>query len=57
MSEETSSWIVLTGNPVDGITFWGPFQTGEYANDWAQFHCRGTDWWITEVNSPQSMDN
>ena len=43
--------IVVSGNPIDGMTFTGPFPTSDDALAWAE----GTDehWWITTLASPE----
>jgi hypothetical protein len=28
-------YVIVTGNAFDGIRLWGPFETVEDANDWA----------------------
>ncbi|WP_289101016.1 hypothetical protein [uncultured Marinobacter sp.] len=47
-------WIVVAGNPMDGITFYGPFDDGNYANDWAEdeLNNTGCDWWVSELTQP-----
>ena len=46
--------IVITGNPVDGLEFYGPFEEGEEANEWADEHLTpdDKDWWITSLIPP-----
>jgi hypothetical protein len=44
--------IVVTGNPVDGLTFYGVFKTAEDANDWADIHLNGHEWWVASVVHP-----
>jgi len=34
-------WIVIVGNPLDGLAFHGPFEYSDYAVD--------SDWWVSEV--------
>ena len=44
--------IVVTGNPVDGFTFYGPFPSGQEAVEWADNAGRGdcdTDWWVAPL--------
>ena len=41
--------IVITGNPVDGLFFDGPFKTGEEAMEWADINQQGQDWWIAPL--------
>ncbi len=44
--------IVITGNPVDGLFFYGTFKTGEEAMEWADINQQdkkvlSTPWWTT----------
>lgn len=47
------SHIVLAGNPLDGLTPYGPFDSCEAAETWAERERidRG-DWWIVALRSP-----
>lgn len=54
MPEETK-YIIITGNPVDGLRFIGPFTTGVEA---AEFVCADPylddhEWWIAKIESPE----
>ena len=43
-------WIVIEGNPVDGIRCYGPFIDPVEANDWADENVnRNVDWWVTKL--------
>jgi hypothetical protein len=44
--------IVVTGNPVDGLTFYGVFKTAIDANDWADIRLNGKEWWVAELAHP-----
>jgi hypothetical protein len=37
--------IVISGNPVDGFIYYGPFKTGVDAIAWAEANCDGTESW------------
>lgn len=41
--------IVITGNPVDGLFFYGPFKTSEDAVVWAERNQDGVEWWIAPL--------
>ena len=41
--------VVVTGNPFDGLTIYGPFYDASHANEWADDYCAGEDWWVVEV--------
>jgi hypothetical protein len=46
-------FIVVAGNPIDGVMLYGPFNDAEVANDWADKYLNNTgcDWWITPLKS------
>jgi hypothetical protein len=44
--------IVVTGNPIDGFAYHGPFDTFEDAEEWAQNAGVMGDWWITDLLPP-----
>jgi hypothetical protein len=43
--------IVIAGNPIDGITFHGPFTDPDFATEWAEEVLTKSepDWWVSEV--------
>lgn len=43
---------VITGDPVSGLFFYGPFASLNDAGDWAGIHHEGQDWWTTVLNPP-----
>lgn len=44
------TYTVVTGNPVDGFTFYGPFTDPEDANEWADDNLRNLDWWVIPIH-------
>lgn len=43
--------LVITGNPVDGLFFYGPFdRDSDDAGIWCLHHQDGEDWWATRLN-------
>jgi hypothetical protein len=46
--------IVITGNPIEGFKFYGPFATHKEAIAWANStdYCDGAHWWITDLTKP-----
>lgn len=44
-------YIIVTGNPIDGLEFWGPFTDDEGAK---AFACeqRLNNWWIATLLEP-----
>lgn len=45
--------LVITGNPIDGFSYHGPFRNSEEANDWADDELRGEEWWVAHM-TPQT---
>lgn len=43
--------IIVTGNPVDGLEFFGPFEDGEAAFRYADEH-RLEEWWTAPLIEP-----
>ena len=43
--------MVITGNPVQGFDFFGPFDDPQQAVDWAADLIEA-DWWVAELTSP-----
>jgi len=43
------TFVVITGNPVDGLDIYGPFATAEEANNWADCEQAGEDWWVAPL--------
>jgi len=43
--------IVITGNPVDGLFFYGPFKTAEDANEWADAEQSDKEWWVSHLDN------
>lgn len=47
--------IVITGNPVDGHYFCGPFPARSTdASDWANREHDGQDWWVAKLYPPEN---
>ena len=48
--------VVVVGNPFDGMTIYGPFATGDEANEWANSNDKtdldNVDWWVLRLESP-----
>jgi hypothetical protein len=44
--------IIVTGNPVDGFRYIGPFGNAEEAVEWAEHVDLEPDWWVAEVRVP-----
>lgn len=47
-------YIVITGNPVNGLHFNGPFESSVKAMDWGSDQMEGIDdWWIAKLEEPR----
>lgn len=44
-------WILISGNPVDGFSYYGPFLSSESAINFGDRIFDG-DWWIVAVEKP-----
>lgn len=45
-------YVILCGNPVDGLKVYGPFESTDLANEWAEDQLKniGMDsWWCVDV--------
>jgi hypothetical protein len=49
----SNKYILIYGNPVDGMKFEGPFEEFEDAEDHTLFH--DNDWWIAELKDPEEV--
>jgi hypothetical protein len=52
MPELKGIHILIVGNPVDGLTFYGPFATADEAN--AAGERVQDDWWIAPLKAPDA---
>lgn len=43
--------LAVTGNPIDGFSFVGPFDSYEAASEWSDRRS-DSDWWIVKVEAP-----
>lgn len=47
-------WIIIVGNPVDGLTYHGPFRTPKEATDWTEENSKIIhEWWLARLKSPK----
>jgi hypothetical protein len=47
--------MIMTGNPIDGYRFIGPFDTPGEAVAWATDHCADT-WWPCVIETPKEFE-
>ena len=45
-------FVILVGNPIDGMEIVGPFTDGDEANEYADFFMDGYDWWVVGLKEP-----
>ena len=48
----SARWIVTVGNPFDGFTIYGPFDSSDDATYWAEHNRDGDNWWLQEIKEP-----
>lgn len=52
MTDQSALHIVITGNPVDGFTYHGPFADFDAASDWTEGESAADcDWWIAPLEA------
>jgi hypothetical protein len=49
-------YLVITGNPVNGFTFIGPFPVTPDAVEWAETYVSEEDWWISEITATDTFE-
>lgn len=47
--------ILITGNPVDGFEYFGPFKTGKEAITYGEERL-GNDWWIAPLRGKEELE-
>lgn len=50
-----NAFILVYGNPIDGLKFIGPFGDAEAATEYAEKYGIEADWWLTELESIQQF--
>ena len=55
MSKVRTKFVIITGNPVDGFKFIGPFDNGPAAVDWANYVALEPDWWVGTVENEEDV--
>ena len=53
MTDETKAYVLVIGNPIDGLEFVGPFASSENARVYAS---REDEYWIDELKDPYLGD-
>ena len=47
-----NTYVIVVGNPIDGINLIGPFTDVDEPNEYAERHVRD-EWWVVEVRQPE----
>lgn len=45
-------YVIVIGNPIDGITIYGPFENMEEAHEWAENN--SDEWWCSYLYEPKA---
>lgn len=53
MTKEKTQYLIVTGNPVDGFFYYGPFADEDTTIEWANREQDGCDWWPTKLHAPE----
>lgn len=48
-------FVIVTGNPIDGVALHGPFDDGNEATEWAEVKLR-TEWWNVGLHKPEPLE-
>ena len=48
------AYLTVTGNMMDGFTFYGPFDHGEEATEWSGDELEGLEYWVGKIYDPLS---
>ncbi len=47
-------YIVVTGDPIDGLFFYGPFLSHEEATEFADREHGEFTWWVADLEKPDA---
>lgn len=47
--------VIVAGNPIDGISIHGPFESEEDATLWAEKNLSDQTWWMTDLEVPPEI--
>lgn len=48
-------YMLMIGNPVDGLSFVGPFAREEHAEAWGEIHAADDEWQIVLLHCPAHL--
>lgn len=46
-------FILVVGNPINGLTFMGPFDSSEEATEFAETSFKKEEWWVAPLGGEQ----
>lgn len=46
------TYVIVSGNPMDGLLLTGPFSDGDTASSHAEDYFHGEEWWVVRVEEP-----
>lgn len=46
-------FVLVTGNPFDGLVIRGPFDSTEEIDGYAETHHRGEEWWVVNLSKAE----
>jgi hypothetical protein len=49
-------WIVINGNPINGYTYYGAFDSPQDANYWGHNNFDESGFYITELTQPEEHE-
>lgn len=55
-SDENQPTLLITGNPVDGFFFYGPFAVAPDAIEWAERNHSDQEWWSAPLIDPDRYE-
>ena len=50
-------FVIIVGNPCDGMSFYGPFEDGNEANEYADERFSKEDWWVARLEAPVAQQD
>lgn len=54
MTKAVGKYVLITGSPIGGFSYYGPFEYHSSAQEFAEDHllCWGDPFWIVQMTSP-----
>ncbi len=56
MATNAPAYVLIVGNPGDGLTFTGPFSDGNDANDYGGEHHASDEYWVMNLLPPYTLE-